>query len=89
MHLTIDKDVQYAAEQALKDKMEEIKAKNNGEFNTANRGAVVAVEVKTGRILASASYPDFDPNLFAIPGQLTTEEYKKYLIRILNRLEKN
>ena len=78
VHLTIDKDVQYAAEQALKDKMEEIKAKNNGEFNTANRGAVVAVEVKTGRILASASYPDFDPNLFAIPGQLTTEEYKKY-----------
>lgn len=78
VHLTIDKDVQYAAEQALKDKMEEIKAKNNGEFNTANRGAVVAVEVKTGRILASASYPDFDPNLFAIPGQLTTDEYKKY-----------
>lgn len=78
VHLTIDKDVQYAAEQALKDKMEEIKGKNNGEFNTANRGAVVAVEVKTGRILASASYPDFDPNLFAIPGQLTSDEYKKY-----------
>ena len=34
--------------------------------------------MKTGRILASASYPDFDPNLFAIPGQLTTDEYKKY-----------
>ena len=81
MHLTIDKDVQYAAEQALKDKMEEIKGKNNGEFNTANRGAVVAVEVKTGRILASASYPDFDPNLFAIPGHLLVMSIRNTLIR--------
>lgn len=78
VHLTIDKNVQYAAEQALKDRMEEIKKMNHGEFNTANRGAVIAVEVKTGRILASASYPDFDPNLFAIPGQLTNDQYKEF-----------
>ena len=78
VHLTLDKNVQYAAEQALKDRMEEIKKMNNGEFNTANRGAVIAVEVKTGRILASASYPNFDPNLFAIPGQLTNSQYNEF-----------
>ena len=34
----------------------------------ATRGALVAVEVKTGRILSLVSYPGFDPNLFTISG---------------------
>lgn len=32
----------------------------------ANSGAVVAIDVKTGQVLASASYPAYDPNLFSI-----------------------
>ena len=46
--LTIDENMQYYAQQAL-------------EFF---RGAVVVMEVDTGRIVAMASSPDFDPNLF-------------------------
>ncbi len=46
--LTIDENMQYYAQQAL-------------EFF---RGAVVVMEVDTGRVVAMASSPDFDPNLF-------------------------
>lgn len=47
--MTIDLDLQRAAEQAI-----------------GNRaGALVAIDPNTGYILAMASYPAFDPNLFA------------------------
>ena len=82
VHLTIDNNIQYAAEQALADGINNIQ--QNGidsdgyRFKNATRGALVAVEVKTGRILSLVSYPDFNPNLFTVPGQLTSEENKQY-----------
>ncbi len=82
VHLTIDNDIQYAAEQSLADGMENLKKNitdiDGYKFLNATRGAVVAVEVKTGRILSLASYPNFNPNLFTVPGQLTSEENKQY-----------
>lgn len=74
VHLTIDKDTQYAAEQAMKDTMERIKSI----APNATRGAVVAIEVKTGRIIAMVSYPGYDPNVFSIPGMLTDELSQQY-----------
>jgi penicillin-binding protein 2 len=74
VHLTINKDVQYAAEQALKDTMERIKSI----APNATRGAVVAIEVNTGRIIAMVSYPGYDPNIFSIPGMLTEDLSKQY-----------
>lgn len=34
-------------------------------YINATSGAVVAIDVKTGQVLASASYPAYDPNLFS------------------------
>lgn len=48
--LTIDLDVQTATEDALKDALED---KKSG-------GAAVVLDVNTGEVLASASYPDFN-----------------------------
>ena len=81
VHLTLDKNVQYAAEQSLIDTMANLRSGNDngaGIYAGATRGAVVAVEVDTGRILACASYPNYDPNMFAISGKLTPEQNEQY-----------
>ena len=75
IHLTINKDVQYAAEQAMEDTMKRLQSTI---APNATRGAVVAIEAKTGRIIAMVSYPGYDPNVFTIPGMLTDELSEEY-----------
>lgn len=81
IYLTIDLKLQQVAEQALKQTLEAISTggtyrspwgdysyginRRKGRPYIANTGAVVAIDVKTGEVLASASYPAYDPNLFA------------------------
>ena len=48
---------------------------NLDDIQKAQSGAVVVMGVKTGEILALASYPDYDPNLFTRP--LSLEEYEE------------
>lgn len=76
VHLTIDSNLQYVSEQALKDGINEIQ--QDPKYRNATRGALVAVDVKSGKILSLVSYPDYNPNLFTIPGTLTPEESKQY-----------
>ncbi len=54
--LTIDRFIQHAAESEIKKAVVEYRAK---------QGAVIITEVKTGRILAMAKYPNFDPNRYS------------------------
>lgn len=61
--LTIDLEVQRAAEAALRTN------------NATRRGAVVVMDVRSGNILALASNPTFSPNLFA--NRMTYQEYQQ------------
>ena len=88
VHLTIDKDVQYAAEQSLIDTMESIR-NSYSPYPGANRGAVVAVEVKTGRILASVSYPNYDPNMFTVNKEKSADIIANYFNPDLNSFAEN
>ncbi len=53
--LTIDRFIQHVAEQEIKDAVVRYGAR---------QGAVLAVEVKTGKVLALAKYPTYDPNFY-------------------------
>ena len=71
--LTIDASLQNIAENALKANVEKIK---NGGFGTrynAEGAAVVAIDVRTGEILAMASIPDYDPNVWV--GGISVDDY--------------
>ena len=73
--LTIDSTLQNATEQALKNNIEKI---INGGFSgtyDAKGGAVVVMDVKSGEVLAMASYPDYDPNLWV--GGISKKDYEE------------
>jgi len=65
IYLTIDLNLQKAALDSLARNIEIIREKEHKDnFHDANAGAVVAMDVRTGEILAMVSYPTFDPSVF-------------------------
>ena len=62
--LTIDKDIQYKAEQTLKEVVDKTRAKS---------GHCIVVNPRTGEILAMAVAPLFNPNVF---GKLKPEQWR-------------
>ncbi|WUB47728.1 penicillin-binding protein 2 [Streptomyces griseorubiginosus] len=53
VELTIDRDIQWAAQKAITDQVKESKA---------DRGYVIVQDTRTGEVLAMANSPGFDPN---------------------------
>ncbi|MGW4161057.1 peptidoglycan D,D-transpeptidase FtsI family protein [Streptomyces sp. NPDC004788] len=53
IELTIDRDIQWAAQQAITDQVRKSKA---------DRGYVIVQDTRTGEVLAMANAPGFDPN---------------------------
>lgn len=66
VYLSIDLDLQKKAEASLESAIRSSK--------TSKSGATVAIDVNTGQILAMASYPNFDPNIFS--GGITGKAWK-------------
>ncbi len=74
--LTIDANLQKVVENALKNNIEKIKKGEYGKKYNANGGAAIVMNVKNGEVLALASYPDYEPELY-ITG-ITEEKLKEY-----------
>ena len=65
VEVSIDNDLQMAAERKLAQVIKGLRALDEEEDgHDAEGGAVVAIDVKTGQILVCASYPTFDPATF-------------------------
>lgn len=62
--LTIDANLQAVAEKSIEDAINALRNGDSGTVYDSNYGAAVVMDVKTGEILAMASYPTYDPNLF-------------------------
>lgn len=76
--LTIDANLQKAVENALEEGMKKIQEGYYGEKHDADAGAAIVMNVKTGEVLALASNPVYEPELY-IEGisQKKLEEYEK------------
>ncbi len=76
VQLTIDSKIQSVLEESLKADIEKISSGGYSDKSDAQSGAAVVMNTKTGEIIALASYPDFEPQLFT--DGISNEKYQEY-----------
>ena len=80
VEVSIDINLQMAAEDSLAQKIEELRAQEEGlDGWDADGGAVVAMNVKTGQVLVCGSYPSYDLSRYSEDFNITSKDPHKPL----------
>lgn len=76
--LTIQSDIQLATQRAIENHLEVLRTSTNKYIRAENArsGFAVAMEIDTGNVVAMASIPDYDPNVW-LGDTVSTEQYNK------------
>lgn len=84
LYLTINKDVQLATQNAITEHLQKIRTSNNKQERAPNArtGYAVAMEVKTGKVVAMASMPDYDANVWQ--GGISAKNYEQFQFYLSN-----
>ncbi|WP_239618695.1 peptidoglycan D,D-transpeptidase FtsI family protein [Cohnella mopanensis] len=74
IYLTINKDIQLDTQRAITEHLAKIRSSTNKQESAKNAktGYAVAMEVKTGKVVAMASMPDYDPEVWQ--GGISSED---------------
>lgn len=89
LYLTLRKDVQLAAENAIVKQVDYMKSREAEQLKypalgkNALAGYAVAIEVDTGRVVAMASMPDYNTNIWS-KERIPEEEYNSIQFRYIN-----
>lgn len=85
VHTTINKNIQMITEQAILDQIEWVHNNRvSGQVHpNAKTGYAVAMEVETGNVVAMASMPDYDTNLWKT-GSISNEDWNKIMTNYQN-----
>ena len=75
--LTIDSKLQAVTEEALRNNIYKIASGGFSAQHDADAGSAIVLNIKTGEVLAMASYPDFDPSSFV--NGIDTETWNYYI----------
>ncbi|WP_127589242.1 peptidoglycan D,D-transpeptidase FtsI family protein [Paenibacillus koleovorans] len=85
VYLTINKDIQLETETAIVNHLQTIRSLRNDVWRyapNATTGYAVAMEVDTGNVVAMASMPDYNSNIWH--GGISTEDYNQIQYQYLN-----